>query len=92
MITFEKYGLYAVFLEGFAHSAATYKVKQNQVTIINDATCIDFGQSEGTPGISTGTGTYTWTLNGKILTLKAVYDPCSPRELVLSTHPWVKQD
>ncbi len=90
MITFTNDGRYTVILEGAPHSVGTYQVKNQQLTIINDSRCIEFGQSEGIS--DAGTGTYTWMLNGKMLTLKAVTDTCSPRKLVLSTHPWVKQD
>lgn len=89
MITFADDGRYVVLLESAPHSVGTYQVKQNQLTIMNDARCVAFGQDQGIPDADTGT--YTWMLKGKMLTLKAVADTCSPRKLVLSTHPWVKQ-
>ncbi len=86
IITFANNGRYVVYHDGIELSEATYQVKQNQLTIIDDTRCI---QLVGDP--SGGTATYTWMLNGKMLILKAVHDPCPPRKLVLSTHPWVKQ-
>jgi hypothetical protein len=88
IITFANNGRYAVYHEAFPISEATYQVKQNQLTIIHDTRCIEIGQSEDIP--DAGTATYTWMLEGKMLTLKAVYDTCPDRKLVLSTHPWVK--
>lgn len=88
-ITFMSDGTYAVLLEGAPHSEGSYSVKQNQFTLIKDVRCTEFGQSEGIP--DAGTGTYIWALQGNKLTLKAVVDTCSPRKLVFTTHPWVKQ-
>ena len=88
-IIFANDGGYDVFFEGAPHTHGTYQVKQNQLTFTGDSRCIEIGQEFGLS--DAGTGTYTWRLEGKMLFLKAVSDTCSPRNLVFSTHPWVKQ-
>ena len=79
-LKFMRDGTYAVLLEGAPDAEGSYSVKQNQLTLMNDVHCT-----------YAGTGTYTWALQGNMLTLKAAVDTCSPRKLVFTTHPWVKQ-
>jgi len=90
MLRFTNDGLYDVRVGGAVITYGTYQVKQNQLTFINDFSCVEFGKSENIP--DAGTGTYTWMLKGKMLTLKAVHDTCPDRKLVFPTHPWVKLD
>jgi WD40 repeat protein len=85
IITFANDGSYAVFSHGQQLTEAMYKVTQNQLTITDNTRCIQLY------GPNAATGTYTWMLEGKMLTLKAVQDICLDQKLVLSTHPWVKQ-
>jgi hypothetical protein len=79
-LTFMRDGTYAVLLEGAPDAEGSYSVKQNQLTLMKDVNCS-----------YAGTGTYTWALQGNKLTLKAAVDTCSPRKLVFTIHPWVKQ-
>ncbi len=49
----------------------------------------DTGGKLACKGLQVG-GAYTYTLKGKLLTLKATYDGCSPRKTILTTHPLTK--
>jgi len=64
----------------------TYQVSPGQVSFTDLMVCAE------SYGSDAATGTYSWTLQGKTLILRAKVDSCPNRKLVLTTHPWVKQD
>jgi hypothetical protein len=70
-------GIGAVSVDG------NYTLKQNQIVFIEfgpaDAPCLHIP------------GTYEWRVQGKVLTLKAVNDPCPTRLYDWSFGEWLKQ-
>jgi hypothetical protein len=61
----------------------TYQLSPGQVSFTDD-TCVQLY------GPDAATGTYNWTLQGKTLILRTKVEKCSIRQLVLTSHPWLK--
>ena len=66
-----------------------YQVTPSQVTFVTDARCLEYYVPYY--GSQAQSATYTWRIRGKTLVLQAAQDPCAPRKIVLSSHPWTSQ-
>jgi hypothetical protein len=70
----------------FLFAEGRYTLTQDQIV---------FSDEEG-PYACTGPGeetaTYKWDFDGKALTLTTIEDECIVRNVVLTAHPWSKQD
>lgn len=69
--------------ETISHSGAVvvsghYAVAGNRITMSRES---------GPLACTGGTGVYSWSLRGKLLTLKVVKDGCAGRKLILTSHP-----
>jgi len=84
LITFQVGGTYVGLVGSDTPIMGQYTMRQDQVVLKNLA-CL---QSSG-PGAEAGT--YTWTLKGKMLTLKVVSDLCPYRKLLATAHPLLKR-
>ncbi len=62
-----------------------YMATQNLLTVVRSSKCLEYYGPLATDA------TYTWKLQGRTLTLKAVQDLCPTRRQVFTTHPWLKQ-
>ena len=73
-------GHYSAALQGQVQSEGLLTVKQDQLTLTDVS-----GPAAATD--ADAVGTYTWSFDGKALTLKSVLDPNPNRTVVLSAHP-----
>jgi len=66
-----------------------YTVTQNQVTLKTDSKCLEYYVPYYGPEAQSAT--YIWRLSGQKLILQTVRDLCTPRKIVLVSHPWTRQ-
>lgn len=93
ILTFESDGSYTA-LNGDYRSGEQYigagffSVTHNHLTILSDSKCLEFYVP--LHGLEAEIGMFTWSLNGKKLELQAIQDLCTVRNVLFTTHPWIK--
>lgn len=65
-----------------------YSVTSNRLTILSDSKCLEFYVPLHGPEAEVGM--FIWSLQGKILKLQAIQDLCAVRNVLFTTHPWVR--
>lgn len=67
-----------------------FNISDHQVTLLTDSKCLEYY----VPYYGTGaqSATYAWQLSGTTLTLRTASDLCTPRHIVLASHPWTRVD
>ena len=63
-----------------------FSVSDHQVMLLTDSKCLEYYVPYY--GVGAQFATYTWQLNGTTLTLRTASDLCTPRHIVLASHPW----
>lgn len=69
-----------------------YAATQNQIAFYKDKGQYACDRVELAGPGRENPGAYSWAFDGKTLTFRKIADECAPRVLVLSVHPWAKQE
>jgi hypothetical protein len=86
LLTLAEGNRYSFTYFAFVFAEGRYSLTRDQIAFTDE------GGPYPCKGPSEETGTYKWALDEKALILTTVEDQCVVRNVILTAHPWSKQD